>query len=518
MKEAIIVGAGPAGLTAAYELLQDTDIHPTVMEATTAIGGLSQTVEHHGNRIDIGGHRFFSKNDTVMYWWQKMMPLQTEPAKDEILLKRSSKTKNENGADPEKTDRVMLLRHRVSRIYYLRHFFDYPISLSWQTFKKMGLIRTVKVGFGYLATLFYKYPETSLENFYVNRFGRPLYSMFFEDYTEKVWGIHPSKLGADWGAQRVKGISLSALVLDVIKKSFYRKKENIEQKNVETSLIYKFIYPKYGPGQLWTIVADEIKAMGGDIEMETPVKKINVKDGKVVSVETNEKTVACDYLLSSMPLKDLVAALRGIEVPGNVKKIAEELPYRDFITVGLLVDKLKIKNQTKLMTYANRVPDTWIYIQERDVKIGRLQVFNNWSPYLVSDYENKIWIGLEYFCTEGDNMWNASDDDFIKMAIGELVKIDILQSASDVTDGVRIKVKKAYPAYYGSFYEIDKLTAFLDGISNLFCIGRNGQHRYNNMDHSMLSAMEAVKSIKSGSMDKERIWKVNTEKEYHENT
>lgn len=250
--------------------------------------------------------------------------------------------------------------------------------------------------------------------------------------------------------------------------------------------------------------------------MSSPVEKINVEDGKIVSIETNGQTVECDYLLSSMPLKDLVAALRGIDIPDDVKRIARELPYRDFITVGLLVDKLKIKNQTKLKTYANRVPDTWIYIQERDVKIGRLQVFNNWSPYMVSDYEHKIWIGLEYFCTEGDGMWTASDDDFIRMAIDELVKIDILESAADVTDSVRIKIKKAYPTYYGSYYEIDKLTNFLDGIENLFCIGRNGQHRYNNMDHSMLSAMEAVKNIKSGTTSKENIWKVNTEKEYHE--
>lgn len=515
MKTAIIVGAGPAGLTAAHELLKETNIHPIVVEATNAIGGISQTVEHNGNRIDIGGHRFFSKNDTIMEWWKHMMPLQDRQSKDEIILGRSPVFEDAIGADPEKNDRVMLVRHRVSRIYYLRHFFDYPISLSLQTFANMGLLRTIKVGVGYLATFFHKLPETSLENFYINRFGRPLYSMFFEGYTEKVWGIHPSKLGADWGAQRVKGISLLALVLDVMKKTFDRG-GGIDQKKVETSLIEKFLYPKYGPGQLWTIVADEVKTMGGDLVMNSPVEKINVEEGEVVSIETNGQTVECDYLLSSMPLKDLVAALRGIEIPDDVKRIARKLPYRDFITVGLLVDKLKIKNQTKLKTYANRVPDTWIYIQERDVKIGRLQVFNNWSPYMVRDYENKIWIGLEYFCTEGDEMWMASDDDFVRMAIDELVKIDILGNAADVTDSVRIKIRKAYPAYYGSYYEIDKLTKYLDGIGNLFCIGRNGQHRYNNMDHSMLSAMEAVKNIKSGTTSKENIWKVNTEKEYHE--
>lgn len=521
MKKAIIIGAGPAGLTAAYELLKKSDVHPIVLEATDEIGGISKTVEYKGNRIDIGGHRFFSKNDEVMRWWQDMMPLQNRPSRDQILLKQQPDFAAEGidtarqDADPEQTDRVMLLRHRVSRIYYLRHFFNYPISLAWQTFANMGLWRTIKVGFGYIATLFRKLPETSLENFYINRFGRPLYSMFFEDYTEKVWGVHPSKLGADWGSQRVKGISIMALILDVFKKKLSKPK-SIDQKNVETSLIEQFIYPKLGPGQLWNIVADEVQRLGGEVRMNSEVRKINVSDGKVVSVEVGGETIECDYLISSMPLKDLIAAVNGMEVPQEVSETAATLPYRDFITVGLLVDKLKIKNHTKLKTYADRVPDTWIYIQERDVRIGRLQVFNNWSPYMVSDFEGKLWIGLEYFCTEGDDMWEASDEQFISRAIDELIKIDILERREDVADAVRIRVKKAYPAYYGSYYNIDKVKAFLDTIPNLFCVGRNGQHRYNNMDHSMLSAMEAVKNILGGVTTKENIWSVNTEKEYHE--
>ncbi|MCF0199024.1 MAG: NAD(P)/FAD-dependent oxidoreductase [Bacteroidaceae bacterium] len=519
MKKAIIVGAGPAGLTAAYELLRTTDVHPVVMEGSNEIGGISKTVEYNGNRIDIGGHRFFSKNDTVMQWWQDIMPLQNKPSKDEILLNIPVTLEEGNArrreCDPEQDDRVLLLRHRVSRIYYLRHFFSYPISLAWQTFANMGLLRTMKVGVGYLATLFHKLPETSLENFYINRFGKPLYRMFFEDYTEKVWGIHPSKLGSDWGSQRVKGISIIALILDVVKKKF-RKANGVNQKDVETSLIEQFIYPKYGPGQLWTIVSGEIIEKGGEVLMNSPVEKINVVGNKVVSVVVNGDIVPCDYLISSMPIKDLVASLQGVDVPTDVQDIAAHLPYRDFITVGLLVDKMKIRNTTKIKTYANRVPDTWIYIQERDVKIGRLQIFNNWSPYMVSDFENKIWIGLEYFCTEGDEMWNASDEDFISMAIEELVKIDILESKTDVADSVRIKVKKAYPAYYGSYYQLDKVRTFLDSIENLYCVGRNGQHRYNNMDHSMLSAMEAVKNIKNGVTSKDNLWSVNTENEYHE--
>ena len=219
-----------------------------------------------------------------------------------------------------------------------------------------------------------------------------------------------------------------------------------------------------------------------------------------------------------MPLKDLIAAIDGIEIPDDVKKIAHELPYRDFITVGLCVDKLKIKNETNLKTFKNRVPDTWIYIQERDVKIGRLQIFNNWSPYLVNDYENTIWIGLEYFCTEGDELWQMSKEDFINMAIEELVKIDIIDKDA-VKDACHVKIKKAYPAYYGSYYQLDKIITFLDNIENLFCLGRNGQHRYNNMDHSMLTAMEAVKCINSGNTkDKSTIWNVNTETDYHESS
>ncbi len=515
-KRAIIAGAGPAGLTAAMELLRRGDVSPIVFEKSGEIGGISKTVNYKGNRIDIGGHRFFSKDQRVMQWWQEIMPLQGAPAVDDLMLQRTLRCAVD-GPDPQTDDRVMLTRNRVSRIFYLRKFFDYPISLKWQTFANMGLWRTVKAGAGYLWAQVHKLPETSLENFYINRFGRPLYSMFFEDYTEKVWGVHPSKLGADWGAQRVKGLSVFAIVKDMIAKRFKKKGDDSE---VETSLIESFVYPKYGPGQLWEAVADDVKSAGGEIRMNQEIVGINVEQNKVRSVsmrsaDGNETSMPCDYFLSSMPLKELVAAIRGVEVPEDVKRIAAQLPYRDFITVGLLVDRLKIKNTTKINTIKNRVPDTWIYIQERDVKIGRLQVFNNWSPYMVKDFENKVWIGLEYFCSEGDNLWEMTDADFIAMAVDELAHIGIVNK-EDVEDAVRIKVKKAYPAYFGSYYELDKVKQYLDSIENLFCIGRNGQHRYNNMDHSMLTAIEAVNAIHCGSTDKRPIWSVNTETAYHE--
>ena len=513
-QKAVIAGAGPAGLTAAATFLDETGIKPVVLEQSKEIGGLSRTVSVNGNHMDIGGHRLFSKSQRVLDFWRRTMPLQGHPSADDILLRRQ-KNLTPDGPDPEEDDRVMLLRERVSRIYYLRKFFDYPVSLKWRTFANMGLIRTMHVGIGYLASLVHKRKETSLEDFYINRFGRPLYSMFFEDYTEKVWGIHPSRLGADWGSQRVKGLSIITVLKDAL-----MNKLHLKQKNVETSLIAEFEYPKYGPGQLWECVADDVRRRGGEVTLGFDVSEVHVSHGRVdwiggTDKEGKKQRIECDYFLSSMPLKDLTAAITGIEVPSDVRRIAENLPYRDFITVGLLVKDLKIRNNTKIRTYKNRIPDTWIYIQERGVKIGRLQIFNNWSPYLVKDYKNTMWIGLEYFCSEGDDLWKMSDNDFIKMAAGELEKIGIIDG-KDVISGTRIKVKKAYPAYFGTYKELGKVRQFLDSISNLYCIGRNGQHRYNNMDHSMLTAMEAVDAIRDHSDNKDAVWSVNTEEDYHE--
>lgn len=515
VRNAIIVGAGPAGLTAAYELLEKSEIHPIVFEQSDAIGGISQTVCYKNNRMDIGGHRFFSKSQRVIDFWQKIMPMQGAPSVDDKLIGRDIQLE-EKGPNPDTVDRVMLNRQRVSRIYYLRHFFDYPISLKWQTFKNLGLMKTVQAGLGYIKSAMFREPETSLENFYINRFGKPLYNMFFEDYTEKVWGIHPSRLGADWGSQRVKGLSILAIIRDMLIKSIGIKGRG----RVETSLIESFVYPKLGPGQLWEAVAHDVQEKGGEIYMKSNVTGIHVKENKIDYIEVTSKDGQikrhdCNYLLSSMPIKDLVAALKGVDIPDDIRHIASDLPYRDFITVGLLVKDLNMKNQTKIKTFKGRIPDTWIYIQERDVKIGRLQIFNNWSPYLINDYQNTIWIGLEYFCSEGDELWNMPKDNFINMAINELSSIGFI-SPKDVIDSTQVKIKKAYPSYFGSYYQLDKVKDFLNKIDNLFCVGRNGQHRYNNMDHSMLTAMEAVDAIRSGISDKQAIWAVNTEEEYHE--
>ncbi len=524
MKKAIIIGAGPAGLTAAYQLLKETDIKPIILEETAYIGGISRTAEYNGNRMDLGGHRFFSKVPQVNDIWTTLMPLQGAPAIDDLLLGREA-TLHEGGPDPEKTDLVSLMRTRVSRIFFLRRFFDYPISMKPETFINMGLWRTLKAGFGYLYSCVFKRKENSLEDFYINRFGKPLYSMFFEDYTEKLWGVHPSNIAPDWGSQRVKELSIGKMISEFFKKLF-----NPKYKTDSTSLIEQFMYPKKGPGQLWEIMADEIRNMGGEIVLNQKATRILQENGKITGIEftktlpaaeaameqlTDEKTILTgDYYFSSMPVKDLVIAM-GKDAPSEVCDIAKELPYRDFITVGLSVKKLLLKNKTHMKTIGDIVPDCWIYIQERDVKIGRLQIFNNWSPYLPAKNEDTVWIGLEYFCTEGDDMWNMPKEDFIKFAISELVKIDII-SEEDVLDATHIRVKKAYPAYFGTYKHFDKVQSYLSSIENLFCIGRNGQHRYNNMDHSMLTAIEAVNVIKSGSTDKSIIWNVNTEKEYHE--
>lgn len=519
MKNVVIIGAGPAGLTAAYYLSQTADFHPIIVEASSYIGGISRTDTYKNNRIDIGGHRFFSKDDEIMKLWEEIMPLQGAPAKDDIAVGRECEFEGAPENDPEKVDNVLLKRRRVSRIYYRRRFFDYPISLKPATFINMGFVNTLKAGFGYIASCLHKLPETSLENFYINRFGRPLYEMFFEDYTEKLWGVHPSNIDADWGAQRVKGLSVRKVIAQALSKPF--KKKNTE---VETSLIEEFYYPKYGPGQLWERLAEIVCERGAELIMNSEAVNFAVDGNRISSVtvrNTNpsspdfgkENVIECDYIISSMPIKDLAEALPN--VPQDVYNAAAALPYRDFITVGLLLNKIELQNKTKLKTVNNIVPDCWIYVQERDVKVGRLQIFNNWSPYMVDDMNKHIWIGMEYFCTEGDELWNTPSEEFIRFAAGELVKIGIIKE-ENIVDSYTAKVKKAYPAYFGSYSEFPKIRAFLDSFENLFCVGRNGQHRYNNMDHSMLTAKKAALAIISGSCDKTEIWNVNTEKEYHE--
>ncbi len=515
MKKIIILGGGPAGLTAAYELLKDTEneYDVTILEESGVLGGISQTVRYHGNRMDIGGHRFFSKDDTVMQWWADLMPIQGAPSYDDKKLGRE-KPLEKGGPDPEKDDVVMLVRDRVSRIYFNKHFFDYPVTMNKNTIQSMGFATTMKAGFSYLGSCISKKPETNLENFYINRFGKVLYGMFFEGYTEKLWGRHPSEISADWGAQRVKGLSIRAVLKDMISKRSGKK----NNENAETSLIEQFWYPKYGPGQLWELVGHKAEEKGCRILYHHAVKTIHTENGKVTSVvcETPEgsKTITGDIFISSMPIQDLIAGMDGCDNT-EVQRIAAGLPYRDFVTVGLLVNKLNLVNQTRTPTLGNIVPDCWIYVQDKGVKLGRIQIFNNWSPYMVEKPEETVWIGLEYFCAEGDDFWNMSDQECVDFAVKELTKMGVITEGA-VLDAHREKVKKAYPAYFDTYAQFDQVVDYLNTFDNLFCVGRNGQHRYNNMDHSMLTAIHAADAIKHNSTDKGAVWNVNQEKEHHE--
>jgi len=527
-KTAIIIGAGPAGLTAAIELQRQSGIKPILIEASHDVGGISRTVRYKGNRMDIGGHRFFSKSDRVMRWWLEMMPVEADAGQSQPGQLRyqgqqrdlpAAASTQDAAPDPKSEDLVMLVRQRKSRIYFLRRFFDYPISLSATTFRNLGLTRTVRCGVSYLrSALLPQREEKTLEDFIINRFGKQLYLTFFKSYTEKVWGVPCDQISAEWGAQRIKGLSLRGVVMHFLKKTFSRKAAgDIAQKQTETSLIEKFLYPKFGPGQLWEHAADLVRGAGGEIHFGIQIDGIHLDGHKVSAIEGvdeagNRVKFAGDYFLSTMPVRDLVRAISATAptaVPGEVSEVAEGLMYRDFITVGLLASKLAVREKD-----GSLLKDNWIYIQEPDVVVGRLQIFNNWSPWLVND-PGKVWIGLEYFCNETDDLWKLTDDAMSRFAISEIAKIGIL-NAEDVEDSHVVRVPKTYPAYFGSYNRFDVIRTYLDGFENLFLVGRNGMHKYNNQDHSMLTAMTAVENIVNGVATKDNIWAINTEAEYHE--
>ncbi len=515
-KTAIIIGGGPAGLAAALELLRETDVLPVIFEGSEMVGGISRTVDYKGNKIDIGGHRFFSKSDRVMRWWLEILPLQ-DGAPTDLTLTYQNKETNlsvQGHANPEKVDKVMLVRDRLSRILFIGKFFKYPISLSYQTVVNLGPWRLIKILFSYLRIKIKPVtPEKSLEDFYINRFGRELYKTFFRDYTEKVWGVPCSALSAEWGAQRVKGLSITSALKDAASKVF-RRDQSLTQKGTETSLIEKFLYPKFGPGQMWQEVARQVVEKGGELNYHSEIVGLELEGQniKAVTIKNNQtgevKRVEGDYFISTMPVKDLIKAL-GEKAPPAVKGVAERLTYRDFITAGLLLKKPLPAG--KPGTVAR---DNWLYIQEPGVKVGRIQIFNNWSPYMVQD-STKTWVGLEYFCNEGDDLWQMESADFINLASQELEQIKLID-AGDVLDGTVIKMKKTYPSYHGGYEQFQVIRDFTDGIGNLFLIGRNGMHRYNNQDHSMLTAMMAVDNIKTGYLHKDNLWAVNAEQEYHE--
>ncbi len=356
-KVALIVGAGPAGLTAAYELLQRTDVCPIVLEKSDYMGGISRTVNYKGNRIDIGGHRFFSKSDRVMSWWLQIMPLEGRHGERTAITYQSQTravTTYTSGPSPENSDRVMLIRARKSRIYFLRTFFDYPIKLSKDTLAKLGFARTLKIALSYSRSVIWQIkPEKTLEEFLINRFGRELYLLFFKSYTEKVWGVPCDQISAEWGAQRIKGLSIIKAVAHYAKQTFRSQKStDLKQKQTETSLIEQFMYPKHGPGQLWEYVAETVQEKGGSILTGWNVEKIHVDGNKVRAMEAihactgERRTFEADYFFSTMPIRELINALDAA-VPANVREVSDGLIYRDFITVGLLVTRLSVRDETQ---------------------------------------------------------------------------------------------------------------------------------------------------------------------------
>jgi protoporphyrinogen oxidase len=519
---AVIVGAGPAGLTAALELLDRSDVRPIVVESEAQVGGIAKTIEYRGNRMDLGGHRFFSKSEWVMRWWESILPVahndpHSLPSIDlHYQGQQSSFTPHDSQvSDP---DRVMLVRNRLSRIFYRRRFFDYPLKLNLQTVRNLGPIYMAQISASYArARLLPRDPEVTLEDFLVNRFGDRLYRTFFKDYTEKVWGVPCHDISAEWGAQRIKGLSITK----ALKHAFMKPLRHFDtrQKSIETSLIERFLYPKYGPGQMWEEVAARVTARGGEVHLQQRVINV-VRDGqKITAVDLqdtrsgNVRRLACDYLISSMPIAELVRYLAPEDA--RVASTAAGLPYRDFMTAGLLLRRMRDAGRVTGRSPANGMPpDNWIYIQEPDVKLGRLQVFNNWSPSLVAD-PSTIWLGLEYFCSQGDELWSMRDGAFLDFAAAELEKIGLI-SRTDVLDGTVVRVPKAYPAYFGNYRDIGRVREYLDRFENLLVIGRNGMHRYNNQDHSMLAARAAVDCIVAGSTSRSRLWAINAEDDYLE--
>lgn len=506
----VIIGAGPAGLTAARELQQAGETSIVVLESDGYVGGISRTVQHNGNRIDIGGHRFFSKSDWVMEWWQKYLPVQaSEIDRLRVLRYRGQEMPVEAIKIGPAVDEnaVMLTRDRLSRIYFNQQFFDYPLKLNAGSLQKLGFKKTILFGFSYVAARIRPInPEKSLEDFLINRFGRQLYLQFFKEYTEKVWGVPCGEISAEWGAQRIKSLSILKAVAHAAKSAIGLNGGKAEQ----TSLIESFIYPKFGPGQMWEAVANRFKAEGGTLHMNAKATNISIENGRVTGVivsfeDGRKENIPCSYLISTMPVKELVEASSSYW-PSEVLAVAKNLQYRDFFTIGLLYEESDLREPLK---------DNWIYIQEPGVNVGRVQIFNNWSPHLVAR-QGTVWLGLEFFCKDTDEIWNKNDAELIALAQQEIKKIALVKS--DVAlDAVVLKVPKAYPGYFGDAYkQFDLLKGALDDVENLFLVGRNGMHRYNNQDHSMLTAKEAANQISSGLVDKAKIWSINVDDDYHE--
>jgi protoporphyrinogen oxidase len=456
----IVIGAGPAGLTAAYVLAKQ-GIPATVLEADQAVGGLAKTVVRDGYRFDLGGHRFFTKSEEVEALWHEVL------------------------------DDEFLLRPRMSRIYWNRRFLDYPLRGS-DVIRKLGPVEVTRAGLSYLnATLKPKGGEESFEDWVSNRFGRRLFELFFRSYTEKVWGVPTSEIRAEWAAQRIKGLSFWSAA----KAAFAGNGGNGVK-----SLISEFRYPRFGPGQMWEAMTQQISGRGGEVRLRAPVDRIAIEDQCVRELSAAGVTYEPGHVISSLPLRTLVAVSRPLP-PAEVIAAAQGLRYRDFLTVAVVVDG------------DDAFPDNWIYIHEPGVRVGRIQNYRSWSPWMVPD-EDKACLGLEYFCFEGDELWSMDDDDLVALARRELEQLGLVP-AGKVERGYVVRVPKAYPMYDSDYASrVETIRAWLDGIENLHQVGRNGLHRYNNSDHSSLTAMRAVENILLGT--DHDIWGVNADSAYHE--
>jgi protoporphyrinogen oxidase len=520
--ETVIIGAGPAGLTAGLELVRAGKRDVVVLEATNEIGGISRTINYKGNRIDIGGHRFFSKSDWVMDWWREMLPVAMPPGaigEKEFRVAYQGASRLLGTGDihaTEADDAVMLLRNRLSRIYFNGAFFSYPLQPGFDMVTKLGVGKCTRFALSYgrshLAPIT---PELSLEDFFINRFGRALYGQFFKSYTEKVWGVPCSEISAAWGAQRVKSLNIGNMIAHALKKlAPGGNKSGTEQ----TSLIENFLYPKFGPGQMWETAAKRFEQAGGRIMRNARVVGFDREGDRVTAVTAqvdggDALHITTSNVVSTMPVKDLTVAMQA-DLPEAIGGIGTQLQYRDFITVGLLYRKLR-RTPAAIDPKTHLVADNWIYIQDAGVKVGRLQVFNNWSPYMVADPDT-VWVGLEFFAKDDDELWAMSEPALKALALREMQQLKLADEA-DALDAVVIRQPKAYPGYFGDAYvHFDELRGYLDGIKNLYLVGRNGMHRYNNQDHSMLSAKCAVEAILAGSCDKSAIWNVNIDDDYHE--